>query len=179
MRDVPLILVGFMGCGKSTVGRLLAQRLDWPFVDLDDQIEAAAGRTIREIFESSGEAEFRRQERVALQALLASATQDPHRVIALGGGTFVQPDNFELLQSASVRSLFLDVPFDELYQRCAQMTNRPLFRDAQAFADLYRRRLPFYQQAQYTIAAAAADPEQIVDRIVERIACPQMSLGKR
>jgi shikimate kinase len=172
MQAVPLLLVGFMGSGKSTLGPRLAQRLGWTFHDLDEKIEAAAGCSIRQIFETRGEAEFRRREREQLHTLLATAAPDPRQVIALGGGAFVQPDNFELLRQAPVCTLFLDVPFDELLRRCSQMDNRPLFRDREAFAALYQQRLPFYRQAHATIAAGPGDPDAIVERILELLAEP-------
>lgn len=157
-----------MGSGKSTIGPRLAERLGWTFHDLDERIEAAAGRTIREIFETFGEAEFRRQEREQLRALLETSA-DPHRVIALGGGAFVQPDNLEYLRQAPVCTLFLDVPVDELHRRCSQMDSRPLFRDPEAFAALYQQRLPFYRQAHVTVPADQGSPDEIVGRIMSRI----------
>lgn len=161
-----------MGSGKSTLGPRLAQRLGWTFHDIDEKIESASGCSIRQIFDTCGEAEFRRREREQLQALLASAAADPRQVIALGGGTFVQPSNFDLLRQAPVCTLFLDVPFDELLRRCSQMDNRPLFRNREAFAALYRQRLPFYRQAHATIAAGGSDPDVIVGQIIELLAEP-------
>ena len=163
-----------MGSGKSTIGPRLAQRLGWIFHDLDERIEAAAGCTIREIFETSGEAEFRRQEREHLHALLATAATDPHLIIALGGGAFVQPDTFHELRQAPVCTLFLEVPPEELHRRCSQMDNRPLFRDPDAFAALYQTRLPFYRQAHAVIPAGEGTPDEIVEQIVEQLALPRL-----
>lgn len=163
-----------MGSGKSTIGPRLAQRLGWTFHDLDERIEAAAGCSIREIFDTAGEAEFRRQEREHLRALLDSAATDPHMVIALGGGAFVQPETFDYLRHAPVCTLFLDVPFEELHRRCSQMDNRPLFRDPDAFAALYQKRLPFYRQSHAVIPAGHGTPDEIVDQIVAQLALPQL-----
>src|SRR5688572_6922823 len=98
-----IFLVGFMGCGKSTAGRLLAQRVAWKFVDLDTLIEQEEGATIADIFARQGEPAFRRREhdvlrRLAEESLHQSGQPGAGRVIALGGGTFAQPANFELLQ---------------------------------------------------------------------------------
>src|SRR5579871_2358329 len=90
-----IALTGFMAAGKSTVGRALAGLLNWRFIDLDSEIERAEGQTIREIFARRGEAAFRRLESETLRAILAGASRAA--VIALGGGTFVQPQNPELL----------------------------------------------------------------------------------
>src|SRR2546428_2697763 len=87
-----VFLVGFMGAGKSSVGRALSLQLGWPFEDLDERIQAREGRTIEQIFQQSGEAEFRRAEHAALRELIADLGSSP-RVVALGGGTFVQTGN--------------------------------------------------------------------------------------
>ena len=89
-----IYLLGFMGVGKSTIGALLAERLHWPFIDLDTTIEAGQGTTIREMFENSGEPFFRQIEHVAL---LEASKAEP-AVIALGGGTFVQKANFDFIR---------------------------------------------------------------------------------
>lgn len=160
------MLVGFMGCGKSTVGRLLAQRLGWYFHDLDERIEAAAGAPIAAIFARQGEAAFRALEREQLQQILALAAADRRMVVALGGGTFAQPANIEAIAAAGAHTIFLDVPLDVLLMRCAQMTNRPLFRDEASFRNLHALRLPFYRRAERTVAAGDEPPETIVDRIL-------------
>ncbi len=161
-----VFLVGFMGCGKSTVGACLAQRLAWRFVDLDEQIENAEGCTIAEIFARAGEAEFRRMEHEALRRIVEEGGRTGGRVIALGGGTFVQPRNLELLQRARALTIWLECPVDELLLRCALMKNRPLFRDESSFRRLYQERLPFYQQATFTVPAGQAEPKEVVNRIL-------------
>src|SRR5215469_7242972 len=93
-----IVLVGFMGAGKTSVGQELGRRMGWPFADLDDRVQAREKRTIAEIFQSSGEAEFRRAEHDALEELLKEAETGP-RIIAVGGGTFAQPENTSLLDA--------------------------------------------------------------------------------
>lgn len=158
-------LVGFMGSGKTTVGRLLAQRLGWAFVDLDETLEQRQGRTIAQIFAEQGEAFFRQIERVLLEETLARAEQVP-TVIALGGGTFAQPANFELVRSYGGVVIWLDCPLEELRRRCRGMTNRPLFRDAASFEQLYRQRLPFYQKADFRVDADRPHPAAVVEEIL-------------
>lgn len=164
----PLILVGFMGSGKSTVGRALAQRLGWHFADLDDRIEAAAGRAIREIFRERGEADFRELERRELLQLLGES-RSRHTVLALGGGTFAQPQNYEPIRCSGGCTIFLEVPLEELLVRCARMENRPLFRDEASFRALYEYRLGFYRQAAVTVEAGGAEPGAISERVLEQV----------
>ncbi|TAN22447.1 MAG: shikimate kinase [Acidobacteria bacterium] len=164
----PLILVGFMGSGKSTVGRELAQRLGWHFADLDDRIEAAAGRPIGMIFRERGEADFRELERRELLQLLGES-RGRHTVLALGGGTFAQLQNHDPIRSSGGCTVFLEVPLEELLLRCAGMENRPLFRDEASFRTLYEYRLGFYRQAAVTVVAGGAEPGAISERILEQV----------
>src|SRR5437764_11992984 len=103
-----------MGAGKSTVGRALGQRLNWVFEDLDDRIEAREGRTVAEIFRDSGEAKFRKAEHAALQHVLQELRGGGARIVALGGGAFVQKENAAVLKESSVQTVFLDPPGEEL-----------------------------------------------------------------
>ena len=161
-----IYLVGFMGCGKTTVGTRLAQRLAWKFDDLDARIEREEGLTIAEIFSRAGEAAFRRKEHETLLRVLEEASQAGGRVVALGGGTFAQPQNFDLLQSAKAITIWLECPVEELLLRCALMTNRPLFRDEASFRQLYDERLPYYRQASFTVETGSSDPGEVVNRIL-------------
>jgi shikimate kinase len=160
-------LVGFMGSGKTTVGRLLAAQLAWHFLDLDQQIEEQAGLPVAEIFSRSGEPAFRDLEHECLLRALGWATErDLPLVLALGGGTFVQPRNVAALREAGGTMLWLDCPVDELLQRCVMMADRPLFRDEASFRKLYEDRLPFYQQADHRIESGP-DSREAVERILK------------
>jgi len=165
-KPAAVYLVGFMGSGKTTVGMKLAQRLAWRFVDLDVLIEQEEGRTIADIFARAGEAAFRRKEQAMLARVLEESGQGGGRVVALGGGTFAQPQNFELLLGARAITIWLECPVEELLLRCALLTNRPLFRDERSFRQLYELRLPFYRQASFTVMTGSSDPGEVVNRIL-------------
>ncbi len=152
-----------MGVGKTTIGALLAERLRWPFIDLDATIEAGQGTTIRQMFEQSGEPFFRQIEHVAL---LEASKSEP-AVIALGGGTFVQRNNFDYIRDSGGATVWLDCPVDELIRRCSGKTDRPLFRDPASFARLYEDRLPVYRQADYRVPTEGIAPDHIVDKILQ------------
>jgi shikimate kinase len=158
-----IYLLGFMGVGKSTIGALLAERLRWPFIDLDATIAAGQGTTIRQMFEQSGEPFFRQIEHVAL---LEASKAEP-AVIALGGGTFAQKANFDFIREMGAPTVWLDCPIDELRRRCKGKTDRPLFRDPASFARLFEERLPFYRLAQFRVATEGITPEQVVDAILK------------
>jgi shikimate kinase len=157
-----IYLVGFMGAGKSSVGTILAESMGWPFVDLDTVIEAGQGTSIRQIFEQSGEPFFRQLEHAAL----AEVSRKGPAVIALGGGTFVQKANLDLIRQGRGVTIWLDCPIEELWVRCSAMDNRPLFCDRESFSRLYEQRLPFYQQAEFRIATGGRSPEDIVQEIL-------------
>ena len=158
-----ILLLGFMGSGKSAVGRELAQRLGWPFADLDERIAAAEGCSIPEIFERQGEEAFRRAEQRELRGVLASFPASS--VVALGGGTFVQPGNAELIEQAGALTVWLDAPLELLRERCLpEGGTRPLAADPERFAALYHQRLPFYARARLRVNAAAP-----LDNVVEQV----------
>lgn len=155
-----------MGCGKTTVGILLARQLGWRFDDLDARIEQAAGLAIPAIFEQMGEPGFRSIEVKQLEAALGqSAESHEPLVLALGGGTYAQPGNAERLRAAGAVVIWLDCPVELLLSRCATMTNRPLFRDEPSFRSLLAARLPFYAQADHRVAGGG-DPGRIVEEIL-------------
>jgi shikimate kinase len=157
-----IYLLGFMGSGKSTVGAMLARELGWPFIDLDAVMEASRGQTIREIFEQAGEPAFRRFE----QAALIEVSKTEPAVIALGGGTFVQQPNLQLIRATGGVTIWLDCPPDELRLRCEGLHNRPLFRDDASFRSLLEQRLPFYRLADYQVSTEARGPEEVVQEIL-------------
>jgi shikimate kinase len=166
-------LTGFMGSGKSTVGRLLAGQLAWHFTDLDEEIEKESGLTVSQIFAQRGEPAFREIEHRCLDRILAAASARQIRLIlALGGGTFTQPRNAALLRGpgALVKGpgaaiVWLDCPTEELLQRCVLMGDRPLFRDEASFRKLYSERLPYYRQADYRVESAG-EPIRVVEQIL-------------
>jgi len=159
-----VFLIGFMGAGKTSVGQALAALLGWRFEDLDDRIVAREGVSIADIFQKSGEAEFRRVEHAALAELLATPDAGPS-VIALGGGAFVQADNARLVHALGAPTVFLDAPVEELWRRCREEAKqRPLGVDEQQFRRLYEARYPHYRKATArvetggkTVAAVAAE----------------------
>jgi shikimate kinase len=164
-----VFLVGFMGAGKSTVGRALSQRLNWVFEDLDDRIERLEGRSVAAIFRNSGEAEFRRAEREALQSLLDELRGGVARVIALGGGAFTQPDNAALLSEAGAHTVFLDAPVEELWRRCCEQASeaaeRPLLSSLDGFRELYENRHRAYENASLQIDTSGCTVDEIAANI--------------
>jgi shikimate kinase len=162
-----VFLVGFMASGKSSLGRELARRLDWDFVDLDARVESREQQSIPEIFRDRGEVGFRLAETSALRELtdaLERNTLDRNIVVALGGGTFAQPPNLELLQPWP--SVFLDAPLDELWRRSIEdVIIRPLRNDPAEFARLHEHRLPFYRQATVTVVTSGKDPASLCAEI--------------
>ncbi|MDE3180735.1 MAG: shikimate kinase [Acidobacteriota bacterium] len=161
-RSKLVYLVGFMGCGKSTVGELLAREAGRPFIDLDATIEAGQGVTIREIFERDGEHFFRQLEHAAL----TEASKAGSAIIALGGGTWVQQPNIDFIQSTGGATVWLDCDLEELWRRCEGISNRPLFQSPESFAELFRQRVPYYQLADFRVPAGGAAPGEIVKRIL-------------
>ena len=150
-----------MGAGKTSVGRALSRRLGWDFEDLDDRIQAHEKRTIEQIFQNSGEDEFRRAEHEALLELISELGSSP-RVIALGGGAFAQARNANLLAEDGFLSIFLDAPIEELFRRCQEeQAERPLRRDLQQFRELYEQRRPFYLRAALRIETNGKEIELV------------------
>jgi shikimate kinase len=162
-----IFLTGFMGAGKSTVGRELASLLQWEFVDLDDRIEQRAGKTIPEIFTLRGEPYFRQLEHHVLQTIMNA--RFANSIIALGGGTIAQPCNIPLLTSSQSPLVFLDAPFEELLARCGRSTNRPLFRTEQDFRALYQHRLPYYCQAHFRLHTSGKSAVELAQEIIALI----------
>lgn len=160
-----LLLTGFMGAGKTTVGERLADRLGVPFVDLDREVEAAAGQDVAAIFAEQGEARFRELERRALETALVP----PEVVVATGGGTLTFEGNLDLVSSRGGFVVWLHVPFPTIVARLrgVDRAGRPLFRsETEAFA-LYRQRLEAYRRADLRVDVdAAATPEEVVGRIL-------------
>jgi shikimate kinase len=146
-----LYLIGFMGAGKTTVGALVAERLGVPFVDLDSEVERAAGHPVREVFARQGEAAFRAWESEALRRTFAT----PDVVVATGGGTLGVEANREAIARLGY-SVWLHPSFATIVARIgAGKEDRPLFRTESEALALYRERLPLYRRADATIEIGA------------------------
>ncbi len=159
---IRIYLVGFMGSGKSSVGRLLAEKLEWGFVDLDHRIEDRAGVSIRRIFTQSGERRFRSLECDALRDV---ARESGRSIVALGGGAFVSEVNRAVVRRSGV-SVWLDVPFRTVVRRVAGDRRRPLAGDRDRLYQLYRTRLPFYHEADLRVRAGDASAERLAAEVL-------------
>jgi shikimate kinase len=160
-------LVGIMGAGKSSIGRRLAQRLKVPFVDADNEIEAAAGATVEEIFERHGEAAFREGERRVIARLL----EGPVVVLATGGGAFMDAATRALLRERAI-TVWLKADLDLLLPRVTRRNNRPLLkgRDPRtALATLIEERYPVYAEADITVDTLEGSPEATLERVVAEL----------
>jgi shikimate kinase len=162
-----ILLVGFMGSGKSTVGRALSQRLGRRFEDLDARIEARERRSIAEIFRDSGEAAFREAETTALGELLREV--DP-LVAALGGGAMAQSANVDAIRNSGATVVWLDAPVEELWRRCAADDGiRPLMQEPNQFRQLYEARRTFYMRAGVHVDTAGRQHDEVAVEIARRL----------
>jgi shikimate kinase len=164
-RTPGIYVVGFMGAGKSTVGRYLAHRLGWSFFDSDVEIEQAQKTAIAAIFEERGEAEFRRIESEIIRQHVAWIERGRPAVLALGGGAFAQPANRQLLENNGI-TVWLDCPFELVQRRVALASHRPLARDPHVFAALYESRRVDYCLADVHVSIESDDPEVTVGAIL-------------
>jgi shikimate kinase len=165
-RTPGLYLVGFMGSGKTAVGRLLAHELGWSFADIDEDIEAAQGVSIAEIFDTRGEQEFRIIEREAVRKRVRDVECGRPMVVALGGGAFVDPENRKLLEERGV-TIWLDCPFPRICTRLSGQTHRPLARDPEKFKQLFDDRRVVYGHAEHRIEADTDDAAAVVAEILK------------
>ncbi|HEY8131644.1 MAG TPA: shikimate kinase [Thermoanaerobaculia bacterium] len=158
-----IYLIGFMGAGKTTVGRELAARVESPFFDLDELVESAEKMSIKDIFGQHGEPYFRKRER----DILRSTHYLEDAVIATGGGTFTFEDNIQFIQSEGL-SVFLSAPYALLRSRIGdKAAERPMFRDDVAAHELYNTRLRFYKMCDVTIEIREEEtPKAIAERIL-------------
>ncbi|MEM8696792.1 MAG: shikimate kinase [Pseudomonadota bacterium] len=166
--DKPIVLIGLMGVGKSTIGRRLANRLDLPFVDSDDEIEAAAGMKVGELFENYGEDYFRDGERRVIARLMDGSI----KVIATGGGAFVNTQTRELILKEAT-AVWLDADIDILAERVSRRDTRPLVRDSDpkiVLSELAAKRNRYYSQAPIHVQSGDGAHEDTVDRILEALA---------
>ena len=158
-----IYLVGFMGCGKTAIGRRLAERLGVPFVDVDAEIERTAGRTVRALFEESGEPAFREREAV----FLAGTESLPSAVVATGGGAYVPEANRRQMLRLG-RVVFVDVPFPVLRERLREKTDRPLFQSVEQAARLFAERDPFYKMGTLRVTL---EGNETLDEAADRVLC--------
>jgi len=166
LRQTPgLYLIGFMGSGKTTIGKLLAERLGWSFADIDEDIEASQQCSISEIFDTLGEEVFRRVESEALEARVRVVARGIPMVMALGGGAAAQPGNIELIENHGV-TIWLSCPFETVVRRVMRDNpNRPLARDMKKFEELFYARQQAYGRADFRIDIESDNPETVVDAI--------------
>lgn len=159
-----IVLVGMMGCGKTTVGKRLAQRLDRPFIDADRELEARCGVSIATVFDLEGEDGFRRRESAVLEELLGRSDI----VLATGGGAVVRPENRRCLHERGL-VIYLRASLPELWNRLRNDRHRPLLATAnprQRIAELLQQREPFYEEASHYQVLTGRQP---VDRVVSDI----------
>ena len=165
-RTPGIYLTGFMGSGKTTVARALADRLGWDFVDIDAEIVEQEHAPIADIFDTRGEAEFRRIETEAIRTRVRNVSRGMPSVVALGGGAFVQPENVNLLENHGI-SIWLDCPIEVVQERiAADSAERPLARDNATFQQLYEQRRAAYSRATYRIDAGC-DVGHAIQQILE------------
>lgn len=163
-----IVLVGLMGCGKSSAGRRLAARLGLPFVDADTEIELAAGKTIPEIFADYGEAHFREREHLVISRLLCAGPQ----VLATGGGAFMREDTREAIKASGI-SVWLRAELSVLMRRVVRRTDRPMLKTADPEAtmrELMDIRYPVYAEADLTVESREVSHEVVVNDIVAALA---------
>jgi shikimate kinase len=165
--DRPVVLVGLMGVGKSTVGRRLARRLDLPFVDSDSEIEETVGLPWGELFERYGEADYRDGER----RLVARLVDGQVRVIATGGGVFVDPRTRQLLNERTI-TIWLDAPVDILAERTARRNTRPLLKNGDrkgTLEELAKTERLAYAEAHIHVKSGVGAHREVVEEIVRAI----------
>ena len=164
----PIVIVGFMGCGKTAVARALAHRLDLPIVDLDNVIAKQHGRTAAQLIREDGEPAFRSIETKTLHQLLERGERN---VISLGGGAWITDANRRLIDQYKCVSVWLDTPFELCWRRIeASSEDRPLGRTREQAEQLYGMRQPVYRQATIHLSVQASESvDSVVDRLVPQI----------
>jgi len=160
---VNIYLVGFMGAGKTSVGRHLARYLDARFLDLDDRLSSAFGCSISEVFRHHGEAAFRDAESRALEELCGVEGL----VVATGGGAYSNESNRQLIAESGGIPVFLDLPWDVLARRlAADSDDRPVYESVEQARRLFEERLPDYRRAAVSVALSGDETPEAVAEIV-------------
>lgn len=164
----PIVLIGMMGAGKTTVGRRLAAKLGRRFVDSDEEVEKAAGMTIEEIFAAHGEADFRAGEVKVIARLL----KDESIVLGTGGGAFINAETRALVKETAL-SVWIKADFDLLFQRVSRRSNRPLLKTAnprETLQKLIDARYPIYAEADITVVSRDVPQDQVASELIEALA---------
>ena len=167
MAGRPIVLVGMMGAGKTTVGRRLATRLGRHFVDSDEEVEKAAGMTIEDIFAAHGEADFRAGEVRVIARLL----KDVDLVLGTGGGAFMNNETRGLVKQSAL-SVWIKADFELLFQGVQRRSNRPLLKTAnprQTLMDLIEKRYPIYAEADVTVVSKDVPQDQVAGEVIEAL----------
>ena len=163
----PLVLVGMMGAGKTTVGRRLATRLDRAFLDSDEEVEKAAGMTIEEIFQSHGEADFRAGEARVITRLL----KEPDIVLGTGGGAYMNAETRAAIREAGI-SVWIKADFEVLFSRVSRRSNRPLLKTAnprETLQKLIDQRYPTYAEADVTVVSREVPQDQVAAEVIDAL----------
>lgn len=164
MSEAPIFLIGFMGAGKTTVGRLLAEKLRFRFIDLDEIVEAGAGKSVRAIFAELGESEFRRLETAALEQV-----RDMKRaVVALGGGAYIPEGNRAIIKQVG-EAVWLDCPLETCLARIERDGSRPLLASEAKMKILLDRRRPFYALADHAVQTGDCSAEEAAARVLDAL----------
>ena len=170
-RARPLVLIGLMGAGKSTIGRRLAREIGWRFVDSDEEIEAAAGCSVADIFAIHGESIFRDLEKRVIARLVG---EEP-LVLATGGGAWMQAGVREIIKQHAT-SVWLRADIDVLTDRVSRRSHRPLLETGDKREILERlmgERYPVYAQADYTVDSSHGPHDRVVERVIETLDQPK------
>jgi shikimate kinase len=172
-----IVLIGFMGAGKSTIGPILAERLGWRFVDADHQLKAQTQTTIAELFTALGETAFRRYEAEVVAQLL----QERDVVIALGGGAVEAESTRWLLEgTAETCVVFLKASLEVLIDRCERQPDaavRPVLRQRETLQHRFHTRLPHYECAHITVDTEGLSPERVVESILDRMVDASLAIS--
>lgn len=168
MKRKNIVLCGFMGSGKSTIGKLLSRKMGMAFIDLDDYIEKRESKSVSQIFADSGEDYFRQLERDAVKELAYKKSI----ILATGGGTLTFRENVDILRNADNKIILLDLPVEVVEQRLQGDTKRPLLNrpdKAKVMRELYEKRLPLYRNAADIAVNAANAPMQVCMEIMSNL----------
>ncbi|WP_409432884.1 shikimate kinase [Litorimonas sp. RW-G-Af-16] len=173
----PIALVGLMGVGKTTIGRRLAKRLDRPFYDSDEEIEAASGRTVAGYFRDHGEDLFRAGEKRVIERLLDGSSV----VIGTGGGAFIHPETREILKDKAL-TIWLKGDFETVMERVSRKNTRPLLQVADPRAkmrELMDVRYPIYAEADLHVNVASGPHLRTVNRVIRALKKHENKLAKK